>query len=132
MVRNACLDHVRTEQRHHKSHEDIRQQAEWQENADLALIRSEALQAIHDEIENLPAQCRQIVKLIYIEGYSVKEAAQILDLAEQTVQNQKNRGVKMLKKAMVRNPLLSSGVVWLASLELEKLLFSLVDVALFP
>lgn len=120
ILRNACLDYRKSQDRHKKSHEEIRYLSEIKEDIELAFIKSEAIKAIYQEIEQLPPQCRQIIKLIFIEGQTVHEIAGRLNIAEQTVQNQKNRGVKLLKSALVRNRLLSLAIIRMCYELIEK------------
>ena len=111
IVHHTGLNQLKTLKRHRSSQRELLYLSQSAENIDLALIRSEALQAIYDEIRNLPPQCRQVVTLTFVEGKSVKDIAEELKLATQTVLNQKNRGIKLLRTALVKNQLLSPAVI---------------------
>lgn len=100
VARNACLDVIKTEKRHTASHKELRYLASESEmDIERQLIRSEAIKILHAEIELLPPQCRRIIRLSFIEGKSVKEIAEEMQLAYQTVQNQKQRGIHLLRIA---------------------------------
>ncbi|MBO9572329.1 MAG: sigma-70 family RNA polymerase sigma factor [Chitinophagaceae bacterium] len=101
--RNAALKQLQTE--------EIQKPGE--EAYDQALIRSEAIKIIYREIEKLPPQIRQVIKLSFVEGKSVKEIAGELGTAVQTVQNQKTRGLQLLKAALSDNSSIPAAVVWM-------------------
>ena len=66
--KNACLDFLRKEKRHHKSHQEIAATPSLEEAfGEQELITAKVLQAIYAEIENLPSQCKQVFKSIFIE-----------------------------------------------------------------
>lgn len=106
LVHNASLNYIKAAKRHAISNKEIGYLQQYQENSQRALIHSEIMQAIYSEIENLPQQCRQIVKLSFIEGKSTINIAKEMNLAYQTVQNQKTRGVRLLRIALIRNKLM--------------------------
>lgn len=112
IVRNASLDYLKSEKRHLASHSEIKYLSPIEEDEiERNIIRSEALQAIYAEIENLPPQCRHIVKLTFVEGLSISEIASQMDLAYQTVRNQKARGIQLLRMALMKDSLLSQAIV---------------------
>ncbi|QYH38947.1 RNA polymerase sigma-70 factor [Algoriphagus sp. NBT04N3] len=55
---------------------------------------------IEVEIEKLPKRAREIFKLNKIEGYSIEEIADTLNLAPQTVHNQLSIAMKALRKEL--------------------------------
>lgn len=61
------------------------------------MIRVEVLSEILREIERLPKKCREIFKLIFIEGLSTEEIARQMGIAPQTVRTQKARAIQLLK-----------------------------------
>jgi RNA polymerase sigma-70 factor (ECF subfamily) len=68
---------------------------------------------ISSEIEKLPPQCRQVVRLAIIEGKSAPEIAEELNIAYQTVLNQKAKGVALLRTAILKHKLLSLPMLYL-------------------
>lgn len=73
------------------------------------MIRAEMLRLLREGIEGLPEQCRKVFVKLFIEGKSVKEAAEELKVTISTVNNQKARGVKLLRERLRDGMLM---VVW--------------------
>lgn len=120
-ARNASLDYLRAEKRHRASHNEIRfLSPPAEEEIGLHLVRSEAIRAIHREIEKLPYPCRQIVKHSFIDGMSTAEIAEAMGLAYQSIQNQKSRGIRLLKTALIKDNLLSPAILAACLLLLEE------------
>lgn len=111
-ARNAALNYLKAQKRHDDVHHSIEQSADrLTPDAEAAYIKAEAMQAIYDEIEKLPPQCRQVVRLSVIDGKRPQEIAEELNIAYQTVLNQKAKGVGLLRTALLKNKLLSLSVL---------------------
>ena len=65
------------------------------------IIRSETIHLLHKAIAHLPAECSKIFTKLYIEGKSITETAQEMNIAVSTVKNQKARGIKLLKPKLI-------------------------------
>jgi RNA polymerase sigma-70 factor (family 1) len=65
------------------------------------LVRSETIRRVHETMHKLPKECKKVFIKLYVEGKSVKETAEELDVAVSTVKNQKARGVKLLRERLV-------------------------------
>lgn len=61
------------------------------------MIYSETIHAIHQAIDKLPTQCRKVMQLLFVEGYTPQEVAKELTISSSTVYNQKQRGIILLK-----------------------------------
>jgi RNA polymerase sigma-70 factor (ECF subfamily) len=61
------------------------------------IIKAETIQFLHNAIQHLPSQCQKVFTKLFIEGKSVSETAQEMNLTISTVKNQKARGIKLLK-----------------------------------
>ncbi|THU35996.1 RNA polymerase sigma-70 factor [Niastella caeni] len=97
-TRNACFDlNRRTIHSLERQALFLQNQEQWEQAADLDIIRTEVYRNILEEISRLPEQCSKIVHMGYIEGRSNDEIAQALGLSVQTVKNQKSRGISLLK-----------------------------------
>ena len=48
-------------------------------------------------MDNLPEKCREVIRLTFIEGFTAKEIAERLSVTVSTVNNQKMRGINLLK-----------------------------------
>lgn len=103
-TRNACLDLIKTNKRHGKTDEEI--------SADLAiadddhlhyLIKAETRAEINRAVKALPSQCGKIIAMSFLEGFSNTEIAQALGLSEQTVKNNKVKGLDLLKDKLSGN-----------------------------
>ena len=98
-TKNACLDSIDQEQR------KLKRDHNWyleHENIEPALeeriIQTEVLLQIAQAIDQLPDQCRKIMKMSYEQGLSGKEIAEQMQLTVSTVNNQKARGIALLRK----------------------------------
>jgi RNA polymerase sigma-70 factor (ECF subfamily) len=97
-VHNACLRWLWQKQnrsRHNISYakETTTTEHSYFENT----VKAETINQLHQAIGQLPAQCKKVFTKLYIEGKSVSETAQEMDLTISTVKNQKARGIKLLK-----------------------------------
>ncbi len=110
IVRNACLTSNLTRSKHAGAHAQLHfltARDSEEDNADSReIMRAELMQAIYQEIEELPDRCRTIFKLIFLQGLSTDQIAAQLDLNTQTVRTQKARAIglirtRLLKKGMV-------------------------------
>lgn len=97
-TRNACLNMLKQMQRESLSRKQLAYISADKEGFILnEIVRSEVLQEIRREIENLPAQCRRIFKMSYFEGKKNQEIAELLNISVHTVKNQKARAIQLLK-----------------------------------
>jgi RNA polymerase sigma-70 factor (ECF subfamily) len=102
-ARNACMDYLRFRQRQTTNQQELGYvlvQQEEQTTAPNDEIKTAVLKQIHQEIENLPTQCRRIFKMAWLEGKKNAVIAMELALTEQTIRNQKARAVKILRVAL--------------------------------
>jgi RNA polymerase sigma-70 factor (family 1) len=114
-ARNAALNYIKAQKRHDDIHHSIERSAErFSIDVENSYIKTEVLRFISDELEKLPPQCRQVVHLAILEGKSAPEIAAELNMAYQTVLNQKAKGVALLRTAILKNKLLSLPMLVLA------------------
>lgn len=96
--RNSCLDYLKLDQR-----AGLREKAfissldHYDDHFFNEMIRAEVLGELYEAIRQLPAQCRKIVSMSYIDGLKNSKIAEKLDISIQTVKNQKSRGLKILQ-----------------------------------
>ena len=62
------------------------------------LIKAETYRRLNDSIDTLPPKCRDILKMLYIDGMTVAEVAEALRLSPSTIKTQKKRGIEALRK----------------------------------
>jgi RNA polymerase sigma-70 factor (family 1) len=122
-TRNACLNFLKHEKIETRSHKEIRSLAiESDDQVINEQIEAAVLHAIYEEVESLPAQCRNIFKLLFYKGMTTAEIAEHLDLSPQTVRNQKTKAIQLLRTALLRKNLpLSAVLFFLAVISRENL-----------
>jgi RNA polymerase sigma-70 factor (ECF subfamily) len=64
------------------------------------VVKSETIRRVLEAMNKLPNECRMVFVKLYVEGKSVKETAEELEVAVSTVKNQKARGVKLLRERL--------------------------------
>lgn len=98
-VRNACFNILRQRKDTLRHQEDLNYLLSQTENGPSQQdeIKAEVLQTILKEINNLPKQCRKVLEFSFIRGLKNTEIANEMGLSLQTVKNQKNKGLRVLK-----------------------------------
>jgi RNA polymerase sigma-70 factor (family 1) len=98
-VRNGCIDLQRKQQTNMQREEELASMTKTTEtHAMQEMIRAEVASEIYNAITNLPPRCRQVFRLIYIEGKTLKQTAQEMQLSVNTVKNHRTHGLSLLKK----------------------------------
>jgi len=98
-VRHACLNYLRGAKRHFEIERDLQKTSEKVISLERSIeIRSLWRDLITKKIDLLPAQCQRIFRYAYIDGLTNPEIAQLLNISEKTVSNQKIRGVQLLRE----------------------------------
>lgn len=96
-VRNACIDHMRSEKRHESAHQEIEHLQQQSTEEDHKAITAMLLQAVYEEVENLPAQCRTVFRKLFYDGKKTAVVAAELGISPQTVLNQKAKAIRHLQ-----------------------------------
>jgi len=65
-----------------------------------SLVTAEISGELLNAINTLPVECSKVFRLIYIEGKSIKETAETLQISPSTVKTQKARGLAALRKKL--------------------------------
>lgn len=105
-TRNACLNFLKQVQRHANSKNELAYLSAQDEDHTLnEIIRTEVLQELYEEIENLPTQCRKIFKMSYQHGLKNHEIAEKLQISPNTVKNQKVRAIQLLRVRLLKRNL---------------------------
>lgn len=99
-VRNSCLDWLRQQRYAAQNEQKLADRLKDASESNVLhdLVRAEVLREIHIAITNLPPQCSQVFKLLYIQGKSLKQVAEEMQLSIHTIKNQRARGLTILKK----------------------------------
>lgn len=100
--RNHCIDHYRIAAIHCRIHKEIvyitGEPAIEAYPDDYDTNYTNYLIALSEKAQRLPSGCRRIFDLYFHHGLSTREIADLLDISEQTVRNQKIRAINLLKK----------------------------------
>ncbi|WP_205511163.1 sigma-70 family RNA polymerase sigma factor [Longitalea arenae] len=97
-TKNACINYNQRTRRQARAKAGWRLIAdEFDESILSSITRSEILHDVYDSVESLPLQCRKIILLSYIGGFSNKQIARHLQLSVHTVRNQKVRGIQLVR-----------------------------------
>jgi RNA polymerase sigma-70 factor (ECF subfamily) len=99
---NACINAHRNRQTELAHQKDV---VHYLQNDQISLSEEDEYRAalmtlVLEEIEKLPKQSRLIFKMAYFDEMKNDEIAEKLNLSNQTVRNQKNRAVNMLRTAL--------------------------------
>jgi RNA polymerase sigma-70 factor (family 1) len=101
-VRNACINHLRTEGRMTARHQQLIRLLEQgdRESADNRQLMADLYTHIYEEIEKLSPRLKQVFLLSYIDGLSNEEIAARLRINNQSVRNDKTRALKQLRLSL--------------------------------
>ena len=98
-VRNACLNHLKQSKRNHKQMNFLLEGLKDEEESVLSkIIEADNIEQAWQIVESLPPECRRIFLFGYIKGIHDSEIANCLSLSQNTVRNQKIRGLQLIKK----------------------------------
>jgi RNA polymerase sigma-70 factor (family 1) len=110
-VRNACFDFLRKAKLVDKSKIELSYLAKPDEYfGEQEMITAKVLQAIYEEIEHLPEQCKIIFKAIFIDNKSTSIIAEEMGLSPQTILNQKTKALHILRHKLYKSGIVSATV----------------------
>ncbi|WP_257668992.1 RNA polymerase sigma factor [Parapedobacter tibetensis] len=100
-TKNACFNHIEKE-RVRTAHQNqfLGDFKDTEDAVVTEIIYAEVLREVSEVIDTLPEQCRKVIKMIYEEGLSANEISKTLGVTVSTVNNQKSRGISLLKKRL--------------------------------
>ncbi len=109
---NGCLDRLKAKARRQrwiipaseKTEELIQQERAFEPSAEQLLLAKEQRGQLIDAVEQLPMRQRSIVILNQFEGYSTKDVADMLNLAEATVRVHLFRAIRSLRLLLLDKP----------------------------
>lgn len=100
-VKNACFNYLEKDKVKLKHQDYVLANDLFDEQSVLhGIIEAEVMQSMISAIEILPDQCRKIIKMTFLEGLKPKEIAAQLGIAVSTVNNQKMRGLSILRSKL--------------------------------
>jgi RNA polymerase sigma-70 factor (ECF subfamily) len=125
-VRNTCYDHLRSQEIHARIHKEILYTADSyateMNRDDYDMMYAEYIQQLYEQVKNLPDRCQEVFKLYFFNRNSTREIADLLNISEQTVRNQKTKAIHMLRSVLLKKDMLPACV-----LPLVALLFTVED-----
>ncbi len=97
-VRNSCLNYLEKNvvKLKHQAHVTAKGQVE-EPTILHTIIQAEVLRQVFDAVDTLPEQCRKVIRMTFEEGKKPKEIAAELGITVSSVNNQKMRGLSLLK-----------------------------------
>lgn len=101
---NQALTYLKSEKKNFVDSTEAAEQIDRQHHyssADRQIEDSEIKMQIAGAMKQLPPACRAVFVLCRYENASYKEAAEILGISENTVDNHMNKAMKILKKALL-------------------------------
>lgn len=99
-VRNNCFNYLQKNRLVERHNEQVLQDAGREEDAGEEIFNAEVVRCLVARIEELPPQCRQIIRMSYVEGLNNELVAERLNLSVNTVRAQKMRGKRLLKLSL--------------------------------
>jgi RNA polymerase sigma factor (sigma-70 family) len=103
VVRNTCYTWLTRQQTHERAvsfQEEIHGTGSDALNPETLLLRKATRQLLHDALEELPIEFREVVVLRELEGFSYKEIAAIVDIPLGTVMSRLTRGRSRLQQCL--------------------------------
>ena len=97
-VRNGCLNYLKSLQIEDRNNRKYAEAYIESQNVDM-VDDEELLARVRQVLDELPEKCREVCLLRFVEGYKYAEIAARLDMNENTVKAQLNRGMERLKQA---------------------------------
>lgn len=100
-ARNACLNFIEKNHVKIKHQQYLVGQEQLEEVTILqTLVEAEVLRQVFDAVDKLPEQCRKVITMTFVEGLKPKEIAEELGVTVSTVNNQKMRGLNLLRNQL--------------------------------
>jgi len=109
-VKNKCFDHLRRpSSKIRNSDAQLYEHLPAQEEDSVIhlLIQAEVMEMIYQQIEKLPEKRREILKLFYVEGFTLEEISIRLGLDLATVRSAKSKAIAQLRTILGDKKLLS-------------------------
>lgn len=79
---------------------DVSQTAGYLANPEQDYLVSELQEHIDSAISQLPERCQEVFRLIRLDGLSYKQAAEVLNVAPKTIENQLSIAIKKMSMAL--------------------------------
>jgi RNA polymerase sigma-70 factor (ECF subfamily) len=96
-VQNKALNYLEKQKNRKRIRESLDVEHYAEDDFLLRQVEADLFKALFSAIEELPAQCREVFTLSYLEQKDVREVACQLNIAETTVKTQRRRAKEYLK-----------------------------------
>jgi RNA polymerase sigma-70 factor (family 1) len=107
-IRNASINWIRKEKSQFKNEEAYLAFAPLNQQTALEnIIRTETFRELEAAVDALPTQCRKVFIKLFVEGKSLSETAEEMNLSLSTIKNQRQRGIKLLRRQLIGPAFLS-------------------------
>lgn len=103
---NACIDLLRKERTRTSLNTDDEQLVTKPDLAPDFVEQKNAYLVVHESLKALPKDQREAVFHVYIEGFTVEEASELLRVPIGTVKSRCDRGKKALAEILRENPII--------------------------
>lgn len=113
VTRNACYNYLKflkVDARSQKELQYLHDPVAEVPGTDFAMMDTEIIGAIMEEVENLPPQCRQVFKYLFLQRMTTQEIADLMGLSVKTVRNQKARAIQLLQTFLLKKNLLPAAL----------------------
>ena len=101
ITRNACLNSIKSQASSSRNKKQLRYLLNDKEEIWKDEVEAELINMIYASIENLPVKCRKVFRMTLL-GYSPEEIAERYKISISTVRNQKARGLKLIRKSVLK------------------------------
>ncbi len=102
-----ALDKCDTYQRSKEGFSVLHGDIHSEKTQELLLVDAETARELWGKVQELPPQCREVIRMSFVKGLSNKEIANLLKLHVSTVKTQKQRGLSILRR------IVSHSGIWL-------------------
>lgn len=100
-VYRACINRIKSTDLHRRHEtEMLRQYAVPEKDYVTSRIEDEVLWEVYNAIAELPAECRKVFKLSYMDGLDIQTVADILGISPHTVKSQRARAKQLLREKL--------------------------------
>ncbi|MRG44390.1 sigma-70 family RNA polymerase sigma factor [Chitinophaga sp. SYP-B3965] len=107
VARNKCLDHKKHLQVRLAKQDEIAGGQEISEDVlEATIIKEDLFNRIFQEVEGLPPNQVELLKMIFVEGLDTLEIAQKLGITPNNVRNQKARALEKLRAVLLKKRLI--------------------------
>ncbi len=112
---NGALDYIKIQKRYRNHVGQWTTTVEhWEDDIHKKYIEAEAVAAVYREMNKLPPQVREVLRLSLFENESLNEIADEMKMQYKTVKNHKTKGMAMLRTYLLSNENLAPTVLVLA------------------